>query len=158
MFELPTNKDGTVKRTASQKRGLYSLSQTLERLNRNLYHKERYADHIPQMWHDIVKEYEEDKEKVTIRVDKSALKFFRSMGPKYQVRMNLVLRAFVQARAAGLLENMEKEVTFWEKHFCEERAEAVEHGLGMHWDQGCDLESGPFAPEDAKVPPWKRGA
>ncbi len=145
MYALPTNKDGTVKRTAAEKRGLYSLNQTLERLTRNLYHPERYADHIPEMWHDIVKHYEEESEKITIRVDKSALKFFRSMGPKYQVRINLVLRAFVQARAAGLLENMEKEVRFWEEHFCEERAKAVEQRRGMHWDEGCDLERGPFA-------------
>ena len=152
MFGLPTNKDGTVKRTDAQRRGLYGLSQTLERLERNLYHPERYADHIPPIWHDIAKEYEEDKEKVTIRLDASVLKFFRAMGPKYQVRMNLVLRAFVQARAAGLLETMETEVSFWEKHFCEERAKAVEQARGLHWDQGCDLERGPFA-----VPKEERG-
>ena len=145
MYELPTNKDGTVKRTMSEKRGLYSLSQTLERLNRNLYHKERYADHIPEMWHDIVKSYDEEKDKITIRVDRSAVKFFKSMGPRYQVKMNLVLRAFVQARAAGMLERMEKEVSFWEAHFCDERAKAIEKGRMMHWDEGCDLERGPYA-------------
>lgn len=155
MFELPTNKDGTVKRTESERRGLYKLSQTLDRLERNLYHAERYADHIPQVWHDIVKQYEEESERITIRVDKSALKFFRAMGPKYQVRINLVLRAFVQARAAGLLETMEKETSFWEQHFCEERAKAVERAQGMHWDQGCNLDSGPFAPPMEERNPFR---
>ena len=119
MDELPTNKDGSVKRTPSERRGLYSLEQTLRMLERNLYDVWRYGEHIPDDWNDIVRMYDEEKQRITIRVDKSAIRFFKSMGPNYQVKMNLVLRAFVQGRGAGFLRTIEREGKFWDTHFYE---------------------------------------
>ena len=36
-----------------------------------------------------------EKERITIRLDKDILDFFRRLGPRYQTRINSVLRAFV---------------------------------------------------------------
>jgi uncharacterized protein (DUF4415 family) len=36
-----------------------------------------------------------EKERITIRLDKGILDFFRKFGPRYQTRINSVLRAFV---------------------------------------------------------------
>ncbi len=37
------------------------------------------------------------KERITFRVDREVLEFFRKDGPGYQMRMNAVLRSFVEA-------------------------------------------------------------
>lgn len=37
-----------------------------------------------------------EKELISIRIDKDVLSFFRSLGPRYQTRMNAVLRAFIE--------------------------------------------------------------
>jgi len=37
------------------------------------------------------------KERITFRVDRDVLEFFRKDGPGYQTRMNAVLRSFVEA-------------------------------------------------------------
>ncbi len=37
------------------------------------------------------------KERITFRVDREVLEFFRKDGPGYQTRMNAVLRSFVEA-------------------------------------------------------------
>ncbi len=41
---------------------------------------------------------DEDKERITIRLDKDVLEFFRKKGKGYQSRINNVLRAFVKAQ------------------------------------------------------------
>lgn len=38
------------------------------------------------------------KESITIRVEPEVLEWFRSKGPRYQTRINAVLKAYVQAR------------------------------------------------------------
>jgi len=37
------------------------------------------------------------KERITFRVDRAVLEYFRKDGPGYQTRMNAVLRSFVEA-------------------------------------------------------------
>jgi len=42
------------------------------------------------------------KQAVSLRVDQDVLEWFRAQGPRYQTRMNAVLRAYVsQAKRAG---------------------------------------------------------
>jgi uncharacterized protein (DUF4415 family) len=38
------------------------------------------------------------KKPITIRVEPEVLQWFRSKGPRYQIRINAVLKAYVQAR------------------------------------------------------------
>ncbi len=37
-----------------------------------------------------------EKGRITIRLDKDILSFFRTLGPRYQTRINTVLRAYVE--------------------------------------------------------------
>ena len=41
------------------------------------------------------------KEPIALRVDVDVLTWFRAQGPRYQSRMNAVLRAYMQATAAS---------------------------------------------------------
>jgi uncharacterized protein (DUF4415 family) len=40
------------------------------------------------------------KEPISLRVDSDVLEWFRAQGPRYQSRMNAVLRAYMRARSA----------------------------------------------------------
>jgi uncharacterized protein (DUF4415 family) len=41
------------------------------------------------------------KEPISLRVDADVLTWFRAQGPRYQSRMNAVLRAYVRAKTAS---------------------------------------------------------
>jgi uncharacterized protein (DUF4415 family) len=60
---------------------------------------------IPQAWHRLQYDIdvEEPKEKITLRVDRSVAKFYRSMGKGYQERINRILATYAQARIADRL-------------------------------------------------------
>ncbi|MEM1236514.1 MAG: BrnA antitoxin family protein [Pseudomonadota bacterium] len=61
---------------------------------------------FPGDWNHIAEGLDRDaaRVKVTIRLDADVVKFFRLMGPGYQTRINRVLRSYMQARVAGILE------------------------------------------------------
>jgi uncharacterized protein (DUF4415 family) len=50
---------------------------------------------LDEAWFAKARRVEPEKEVISIRLDKDILEFFRSKGPKYQTRINAVLRAFV---------------------------------------------------------------
>ena len=62
-----------------------------------------YSD-IPELdeefWQNANLVMPETKERITLRVDKETVDFFRGGGHGYQTRMNAVLRAYVQAQKA----------------------------------------------------------
>jgi uncharacterized protein (DUF4415 family) len=62
---------------------------------------------VPTSWHDLATKRDSETERVTLRLDKDVVKWFRSMGPKYQPRMNAVLRGFMHAKLMGLLQGDE---------------------------------------------------
>ena len=39
------------------------------------------------------------KEAISVRIDRDVLEWFRSQGPRYQTRMNAVLRSYMNARS-----------------------------------------------------------
>lgn len=43
----------------------------------------------------------EPKEKISLRLDADVLRWFRGQGPRYQSRINAVLRAYMQSRQAA---------------------------------------------------------
>lgn len=57
---------------------------------------------IPELdedfWQNAQLVLPEAKERITLRVDKEVVEYFRSGGHGYQTRMNAVLRAYVKAR------------------------------------------------------------
>ena len=48
-------------------------------------------------WDDARVVWPQPKEAISLRVDQDVLKWFRSGGPRYQTRMNAVLRSYMRA-------------------------------------------------------------
>ena len=55
-----------------------------------------YANLPADFWDDAVVVYPEAKQAISLRVDKHVLDWFKRKGPRYQTRMNAVLRAYVR--------------------------------------------------------------
>ena len=53
------------------------------------------ADLPEDFWDDAIVVTPPPKEAISIRVDQDILEWFRSQGPKYQTRMNAVLRSYM---------------------------------------------------------------
>jgi uncharacterized protein (DUF4415 family) len=51
-----------------------------------------------EFWQNARLVMPESKERITLRVDKEVIEFFRRGGQGYQTRMNAVLRAYVEAQ------------------------------------------------------------
>jgi uncharacterized protein (DUF4415 family) len=49
----------------------------------------------PDFWNDAVLVVPESKVPISLRVDRDVLEWFRQSGPRYQSRMNAVLRAYM---------------------------------------------------------------
>lgn len=54
------------------------------------------ADLPPDFWDEAVMVYPAAKRPISLRVDEDVLAWFRQQGPRYQTRMNAVLRAYMQ--------------------------------------------------------------
>jgi uncharacterized protein (DUF4415 family) len=50
-----------------------------------------------EFWKGAKLVYPEAKQSVTLRLDREVLAWFKSKGPRYQSRMNAVLKAYVEA-------------------------------------------------------------
>ena len=59
---------------------------------------------IPAEWREAFAAEPDRRERVTIRLDADAVAFFRKFGRGWQASLNRVVRAYVKARLAGLLE------------------------------------------------------
>ncbi len=92
--------------TKSQTRIAYhQLGQTLRSLEGDLRWGLDGSVRIPQAWHDIVKEPDTPpKAQITLKLDNDVLRFFKSMGRGYYGRINAVLRAFMLARLAEVIQ------------------------------------------------------
>lgn len=92
--------------TKAQTRYAYhQLGQTLRSLESDLRWGLDGSVRIPQAWHDIVQEPDTPpKEQITLKLDNDVLRFFRSMGRGYYGRINAVLRSFMLARLAEVIQ------------------------------------------------------
>jgi uncharacterized protein (DUF4415 family) len=67
------------------------------------------TDRIPAAWSDIAMEpFCPCKEKLTLRLDEDVLRFFRATGQGYLTRINKVLRTYMLARLAGVVQGAER--------------------------------------------------
>jgi len=100
-------KDMTLKERIAWMNSVEGLRQIeydmVDALNRN--------ETIPSEWHRIWRGEDRDtrRTKVTLKLDADVVRFFKSMGPGYQPRMNRVLRSFMQARLAKIVDGPENE-------------------------------------------------
>ena len=76
-------------------------AMTEEEIERNALEENRRLG-IPDDWYkDAYAVYPVEKERITIRIDKDVLDFFRKQGKGYQSRINAVLRTFMTAEKRG---------------------------------------------------------
>ena len=60
---------------------------------------------LPDEWRQEMRsEPVKGKTRVTLRLDEDLVRFFRAFGPGWQTRLNTVVRAYVKARLAGILD------------------------------------------------------
>lgn len=128
---IEAGKDGVPKRTKAQAKALFRLKERMLRLERDLHHAYHFRDHIPMEWSCIHENYSEQKVRITMRVDEGVVKFFRSMGPRYQVRMNDVLQSYVQARLAGFIMEEADEIAHYDREEAEKHAKDVASGESL---------------------------
>jgi uncharacterized protein (DUF4415 family) len=98
---------GRVKRTRGEAKNVYYVVEAMQRLEYDLHTHLNHLRRIPLEWETIHRERTYHKTRITMRVDRDVLKFFRSLGPGYQPRINDVLRAFMHARLSGLIDGEE---------------------------------------------------
>ncbi|WP_297618545.1 BrnA antitoxin family protein [uncultured Roseicyclus sp.] len=85
----------------------FYMVEALRRFEWDMHQRIWLDQRIPQDWHEIASRRESAKTRVTVRLDQDVVRWFRSMGPGYQPRMNDVLRSFMHAKLAGLLRGEE---------------------------------------------------
>ena len=90
--------------SATRRQHHHYLFDAMTRLEWDLQNRIAVKGRIPREWHRISAERDHATDRITIRLDRDVVKFFRSMGPGYQPRINQVLRAFMHAKLMGLLE------------------------------------------------------
>jgi uncharacterized protein (DUF4415 family) len=64
---------------------------------------EELADLPDDFWSEAELVVPAAKRAISLRVDEDVLEWFRGQGPRYQTRMNAVLRSFMTRTAAGAL-------------------------------------------------------
>jgi uncharacterized protein (DUF4415 family) len=82
------------------------LADAMRQLEFDIRHPVLLEPRLPREWHALT-DVAHRRRMVSMRVDEDVLRFFRSLGPGYQRRMVLVLRAFMHARRAQMLEGPE---------------------------------------------------
>ena len=70
---------------------------------------------VPWEWREIWERRSKRKTKQSFWIDEDVLRFFRTMGPGHGPRMNAVLRSFMTARLAGLIEGEDLGETYRER-------------------------------------------
>ena len=84
------------------------LAENLRDLEEDLRWGLEDSPRIPPEWHAIAQRPDIPfKTKMTLRLDGDVVAFFKAMGRGYLTRMNDVLRAFMQARLAGVVKGPE---------------------------------------------------
>ena len=93
---------------AERRRNYTYLADVLRDLELDLRRGMKHSAAIPQDWREIAREAPiPAKRKLTLRIDEDVEAFFRRFGAGHLSRMNAVLRAFMLARQAEVLEGPE---------------------------------------------------
>ena len=96
------------KLTAKQRENYHYMADAMRRLEWDLHHHIEATSRIPAEWHEIAKaRHDQPTERVTVRIDRDVLRFFRAMGAGYGPRLNEVLRSYMHARLAGVIKGAE---------------------------------------------------
>lgn len=94
--------------TPRQRAEMSYMMDAMRRLEWDLHNSIEMTGRIPAEWHEIAKKPPlPEKVKVTLRLDRDVVKFFRSMGTDYGPRINQVLRSYMHGRLAGVIRGAE---------------------------------------------------
>jgi uncharacterized protein (DUF4415 family) len=69
---------------------------------------EELRDLPKDFWDDAIPVMPAAKVPISLRVDSDVLEFFRETGPRYQSRMNAVLRSYMERRSASVSKRSKK--------------------------------------------------
>ena len=96
------------KQTPRQRAQMTYMMDVMRSLEWDLHNTIELTGRIPEEWHEIASRPPAPAlQKVTLRLDKDVLAFFRRMGTDYGPRINDVLRSYMYARLTGLLRGAE---------------------------------------------------
>ena len=126
------------KMTPRQNAQFYYMMDVMSRFEWDMHNRIEESGRIPSAWHDIAKERPDRvKRQVNIGLDEDVLKFFKSLGKGYGTKINLILKSFIHARLAGVLEGAETVNHFktWELRYDEPKPEFgfFAHELGREF-------------------------
>ncbi len=95
--------------TKTERMARLNLMRSLIYLQQQSWIPETIADEIPDLWHtlELDAEVDEEKEKVTLYLDRSVARFYRAMGKGYQARINRLLATYMQMHLARELRTEE---------------------------------------------------
>lgn len=90
------------RRSNTQESARNALLRNLTYLMRETWIPTTIAEEIPEAWHTLMLDLDccEEKEKVTLYLDRSVVRFFRAMGQGYQARINRLLATYLQMHLA----------------------------------------------------------
>lgn len=98
----------TQRSAAARRANAHHMAESMRTLDAEMADKLAGCGRIPDAWHEIARRRDEPRrERVTIALEEDVLRFYRSMGRNYAGRINEVLRAYMHARLAGLLQGAE---------------------------------------------------
>ena len=107
--------------TARQRYDAYHATEALRRFEHDMRSALSVYGTLPYQWHEIANRRQSPKDRVTIRIDRDVLKFFKGMHTAYGPMINDVLRAFMHAKLAGLLRDEAKGFGFEEEERLKKR-------------------------------------
>ena len=132
------------KRTARARASYYYMAEAMRRLEWDLHHKIEATGRIPVEWHEIAQRAEpQPTERVTLRLDRDVVKFFRSMGTGYGPRINDVLRSYMHARIAGVIRGADTMALFRAPEAVEEERPVwgfIAESLGEEGPDAADVQ------------------
>ena len=97
MSERPTKKPSKTSDVAVRGRAHLARLRQMSEEEIAATSPEDLSDLPSDFWDDAVVVWPEPKEAISLRVDQDVLKWFRAGGPRYQTRMNAVLRSYMRA-------------------------------------------------------------
>ncbi|MDA0222282.1 MAG: BrnA antitoxin family protein [Rhodobacterales bacterium] len=96
------------KLTKKERVDLTMLMDAMAQTEFDLLHPIARHANFPATWREIALEgANPTRTRITARFDADVVKFFRSLGPGYQDKMNRVLKSWMLMRLTGLLEGPE---------------------------------------------------
>lgn len=116
------------KMTPRQRSHFTYMMDVMQRLEWDFHNAIRARGRVPPAWHEIARATpRQTKHKVTLDLEQDVLKFFKTMGKGHGARINEVLKSYMHARLAGVVEGAET-LSVFQRDAASYQAERPEFG------------------------------